>query len=106
MDGKAGYFCISRLGGPRSGRELARSLAVGRSALRSLGFPRAANIGDHDYRLFQLPPFEPGMRFFRTRPTDVLHLRCAATSTRQAWFGLSATTSPLRLTSPSRLSER
>ncbi len=42
----------------------------------------------------------------RTRLTDALHRRCSATRARQARFGLGATTSPLRLTRPSRSGSR
>jgi hypothetical protein len=53
---------------------------------------------------FQLPPFEPCMRFSRTRLTDVLHRRCS--DARQPRSGLGATTIPLSLTSPRRSGER
>ena len=36
---------------------------------------------------FQPPPVDPGMRFSRTRLTDVLHRRCS-TGARQGRFGL------------------
>ena len=49
--------------------------------------------------LLQLPPIEPGVRFSRTRLTDVLHRRCS-TGARQARLGLGAKTMPLRETRP------
>jgi hypothetical protein len=49
---------------------------------------------------FQPPPVDPGMRFSRTRLTDILHRRCSA-GARQARFGLGATTMPLRQIRPS-----
>lgn len=60
-------------------------------------------ISSRSWLLVQLPPIEPGIRFARTRLTDVLHLRCSA-GARQDLFGLGATTMPLRETRP-RLSE-
>ena len=54
---------------------------------------------------FQPPPVDPGMRFSRTRLTDVLHRRCS-TGARQGRFGLGAMTIPLREISPSSLRER
>ena len=35
-------------------------------------------VGCRSRVLLQLPPIEPGMRFSRTRLTDVLHLRYSA----------------------------
>ena len=54
---------------------------------------------------FQPPPIDPGMRFSRTRLTDVLHRRCS-TGARQGRFGLGAMMVPLREISPSVLGER
>ena len=77
---------------------------VGRSGLRSLGFPKAPRRLPCPLR-FQRPPVEPCMRCSGTRLTDVFHRRCSAMSARQARLGLGATTVPSSVIRPSRFGD-
>jgi len=75
---EAGAVAIDRSAGSRPGR-CWRLSAPGPGPAD--GRPRSPR--------FQPPPIEPGVRFSRTRLTDVLHRRCS-TGARQARLGLGA----------------